>query len=162
MNIRSIAENDIEKITEIYNWYILNTPITFEVEAIHALEMKQRVQEKLQKYDWLVAEVNQEIVGYAYYGAFHPRSAYSHTVESTIYLKQDQIRKGFGQLLYRELIRSATEKGFRELIALIALPNQGSITLHQKLGFSESGVLKKVGFKFEQYIDVGIWQKSLL
>jgi L-amino acid N-acyltransferase YncA len=162
MNIRPIEDNDIEKITEIYNWYISNTPVTFEVETISPLEMKQRVQEKLEKYDWLVGEVNQEIIGYAYYGAFHPRSAYSHTVESTIYLAQEQIGKGFGKLLYGELIRSATENGFRELIALIALPNQGSITLHQKLGFEESGVLKKVGFKFEQYIDVGIWQKSLL
>lgn len=162
MNIRKVKDDDIEKITEIYNWYILNTIITFEIEAISPLEMRNRVQDKVEKYSWLVAELDQEIIGYAYYGAFHPRAAYSHTVESTIYLAQENTRKGFGKALYRELLKSAKAQGLRELIGLIALPNQGSTGLHQKLGFEEIGVLRKVGYKFDRYIDVGIWQKSML
>lgn len=161
MNIRQVKDDDIAKITEIYNWYILNTTITFEVEAISPLDMKQRVQEKVEKYDWLVGELDREIVGYAYYGAFRSRSAYNHTVESTIYLAKENIGKGFGKPLYGALVKSAKEYGFRELIGVIALPNQGSTILHQKLGFEEIGVLKKVGYKFDRYIDVGIWQKSL-
>ena len=161
MNIRQVQDKDIARITEIYNWYILNTTITFEIEAISSLEMKKRIQEKVEKYDWLVGEFNQEIIGYAYYGSFRPRPAYNHTVESTIYLAQESIGKGFGKPLYSELTQLAKERGFRELIGVIALPNKGSTLLHQKLGFEETGVLKKVGYKFDQYIDVGIWQKSM-
>ncbi len=161
MNIRQVKDDDIERIAEIYNWYILNTTITFETEAISPLEAKKRIQDKVENHDWLVGESNQEIIGYAYYGSFRSRSAYNHTVESTIYLAQESIGKGFGKSLYGELIKSAKEHGFRELIGVIALPNQGSIALHQKLGFEEIGVLKNVGHKFERYINVGIWQKSI-
>ncbi|MBD3880975.1 N-acetyltransferase family protein [Phormidium tenue FACHB-886] len=160
MKIRRIEDDDIARITEIYNWYILNTTITFEVEAISPLEMRKRVQAKIEKHDWLVGEVNQQIIGYAYYGAYRSRAAYSHTVESSIYLAQESTGKGFGKSLYGELVRSAKEHGFRELIGIIALPNQGSTILHRKLGFEEIGVLKNVGHKFDRYINVGIWQKS--
>lgn len=162
MNVRQVKDDDIMKITEIYNWYILNTTITFETETISPLKMKKRVQEKVAKHDWLVGELNQEIIGYAYYGSFRSRSAYNHTVELTIYLSQESTGKGFGKSLYGELIKSAKEHRFRELIGVIALPNQKSTILHQKLGFEEIGVLKKVGYKFNRYIDVGIWQKSML
>ena len=162
MNIRQVQDKDIPKIIEIYNWYILNTTITFEIKAISFLEMKKRIQEKIEKYDWLVGEFNQEIIGYAYYSSFRTRPAFNHTVESSIYLAQESIGKGFGKPLYSELTESAKKRGFRELIGVIALPNQGSIALHQKLGFQEIGVLKNVGYKFDNYIDVGIWQKSIL
>jgi L-amino acid N-acyltransferase YncA len=161
VNIRQIKDDDIVKITAIYNWYILNTAITFEIEAISPLTMQQRVHEKLENHDWLVGESDQEIVGYAYYGAFHARAAYNHTVEATIYLAQEQTGKGYGKSLYGALMQSAKDHGFREAIGVIALPNSGSTTLHQKLGFSEVGVLKNVGYKFDRYIDVGIWQKSI-
>lgn len=161
MNIRPVQEADIAKITEIYNWYILNTIITFEIEPVTPEEMQKRVQEKVANYDWLVGEVDRDIIGYAYYGSFRSRSAYSHTVESTIYLAPDSAGKGFGTSLYRELIASATAQGFREVIGVIALPNPGSVSLHRKTGFEEMGVLKRVGYKFETYIDTGIWQKSL-
>ncbi len=161
MKIRQIQDEDIKRITELYNWYILNTTVTFETEVINPLAMKERVQEKVEKYDWLVGELEQKVIGYAYYGSFRSRPAYNHTVELTIYLAQESIGKGFGKLLYSELIQSAEERGFRELIGVIALPNPGSTVLHQKLGFQEIGVLKRVGHKFDRYIDVGIWQKSI-
>lgn len=161
MKIRQIQDKDIVRITEIYNWYILNTTVTFETEVISPPVMKKRVQEKVEKYDWLVGELDQKVIGYAYYGLFRSRPAYNHTVELTIYLTQESIGKGFGKPLYSELIQSAKKRGFRELIGVIALPNLGSTALHQKLGFEEIGVLKRVGHKFDRYIDVGIWQKSI-
>lgn len=161
MNIRPVNDHDIERITDIYNWYILNTIITFELTVIRPEDMYQRVHEKLRTYDWIVGEVDHEIVGYAYYGAFHARAAYNHTVETTIYLAQNHLGKGFGTSLYRELIDLARAKNFRELIGIIALPNSSSTTLHHKLGFREVGMLQKVGYKFNRYIDVGIWQKSI-
>lgn len=161
MEIRRVQEADIETITAIYNWYILNTPITFEIEAINSEEMQRRVHSKREKFDWLVGEVNGEVIGYAYYGAYHMRAAYDHTVETSIYLAQHQTGKGFGKALYQSLIDAAKERGFREMIGIIALPNPSSIALHQRFGFEEIGRLKRVGYKFERYLDVGIWQRSL-
>ncbi|MGE0682538.1 MAG: N-acetyltransferase family protein [Candidatus Binatia bacterium] len=161
MRIRRAMAEDAERLAEIYNWYILNTIITFETDVVSPQEMEKRLQEKITTHDWLVGEVNQELIGYAYYGSFRTRAAYNHTVESTIYLSQESLGKGFGRILYANLIESVKGCGFREVIGVIALPNPQSIALHQAMGFAEVGVLKGVGYKFERYIDVGIWQLSV-
>jgi len=161
MHIRSVDHQDVAQLTEIYNWYISNTIITFELVPISSSEMQRRIQDKVAKYTWLVGVLGQEVIGYAYYGAFHPRAAYEHTVEMSIYLAQTHLGQGFGKALYGALIRSAEEQNFRELVGIIALPNQGSIALHRSLGFEEIGILKRVGYKFDRYIDVAIWQKSI-
>lgn len=157
--IRRAEPGDAKIMSEIYNWYILHSTVTFETKAIDELEMRRRIQEKLATHDWLVAEVSGQIVGYAYYGAFRPRPAYAHTVESTIYLSEGSVGKGFGTLLYSTLIRSAVQKGFLELIGVIALPNAASVKLHAKLGFREAGRLEGIGRKFGSYIDVALWQR---
>lgn len=161
LDIRRVCDSDIDRIAEIYNWYILNATVTFEIEAISPEEMRQRVRDRLEKYDWLVAEAEGQIVGYAYYGAFHSRAAYQYTVETTIYLAWDNIRRGIGKTLYGQLLDSARARGFREAVGVVALPNPSSEALHHKLGFQEIGTLKNVGYKFGKYLDVGIWQKSL-
>jgi L-amino acid N-acyltransferase YncA len=158
--IRRASDSDAEAIAEIYNAYVLNSIITFETTPVDASEMRQRIKEKLAKYDWIVGELNHQIVGYAYYGSFRPRAAYSHTVESTIYLSEGSTGRGLGKSLYAALIQSATEKGFRELIGVIALPNPASVTLHRALGFEEVGVLHGVGHKFGKYVDISLWQRS--
>ncbi|HXC24669.1 MAG TPA: GNAT family N-acetyltransferase [Gemmatimonadaceae bacterium] len=160
MNIRRVTATDAEQITEIYNWHVLNTIVTFETTAVTPAEMRQRIQDTLANHDWIVGECNQQVIGYAYYGPFRARAAYSHTVESTIYLSSDVTGRGFGKSLYAALIASATSKDFREMIGVIALPNPASIALHQTLGFQDIGVLRGVGYKFGQYIDVGLWQRS--
>jgi L-amino acid N-acyltransferase YncA len=161
LTIRKACEEDAQIVSEIYNWYVLNTAVTFETEAVEIAEIKRRIREKLATHDWLVAEINQQIVGYAYYRSFRPRAAYGHTVESTIYLSANSVGKGFGRALYDALVRSARERGFRELIGVIALPNPGSVALHSSLGFREVGVLRAVGNKFGKYVDVALWQRSV-
>jgi len=161
MQIRQATTGDAARIAEIYNWYILHTIITFETDTVSPQDMTKRIQEKLISYDWLVGKVNREVIGYAYYGSFRSRAAYHHTVESTIYLSQESMGKGFGRTLYAKLLESVKGHGFREVIGVIALPNPQSIALHRALGFAEVGVLKKVGYKFERYVDVGLWQLSI-
>jgi len=160
LHIRRASEADADRIAGIYNWYVLNTIITFETAGVSPNEMRQRIHEKLMQFDWVVGESNHQIVGYAYYGSFRPRAAYGHTVESTVYLAQESTGKGFGKRLYSALIESATKKGFRELIGVIALPNPASLALHQALGFREAGLLRGVGHKFGEYVDVALWQRS--
>lgn len=161
MQIRQATADDAARITEIYNWYVRNTIITFETAVVSPQDMTLRIQEKRSTHDWLVAEVNQAICGYAYYGPFRGRAAYQHTVESTIYLAQESIGQGFGRALYTQLLEFVRKHGFREVVGVIALPNPQSIALHHKVGFVEVGVLKNVGYKFGRYIDVALWQKSL-
>ena len=161
LSIRQAEERDAGRIAEIYNHYILNTKITFETEAGSAEEMAERIRGKINKYDWLVAEDDGVIVGYAYYGEFRARAAYQYTVESTVYVAESMIRKGIGGMLYDRLIESAMHKGFREMIAGIALPNEESVALHYKKGFKEAGVFRGIGYKFGEYIDVAFMQRSL-
>jgi L-amino acid N-acyltransferase YncA len=162
MNIRRVKTDDASHIIEIYNWYILNTTITFETEPVTLDEMKNRIKDKLSNYDWLVGEIDNKIIGYAYYGSFRPRAAYKHTVESTIYLSKDYKGKGLGNELYTHLIESAKRKGFREILGVIALPNPESMGFHRKKGFIDVGTMKNIGYKFGRYIDVALLQKSLI
>ena len=162
MRIRRATADDAARIAEIYNWYIRHTIITFETEAVSSQDMMYRMQEKLRTHDWLVGEVNQTICGYAYYGPFRTRAAYQHTIESTIYLSQESIGHGFGKVLYTHLLESARNRGFREVVGVIALPNPQSLALHRNVGFCEVGVLKNVGCKFGRYIDVALWQMSVV
>jgi L-amino acid N-acyltransferase YncA len=161
MIIRQATIEDAHAITEIYNWYITNTVISFEITPVTLEEMTKRMKEKLEHYDWLVGEIDNEIVGYAYYGTFRPREAYHHSVEASIYLVQGCTGRGFGKALYESLIDSAKKHGFREMVGVITLPNPASIALHEALGFKLVGVNTNIGYKFGRYIDVGMWQLSL-
>ena len=161
LEVRQATVDDTEKVCEIYNWYIANTIITFELEPITPTEMQERILEKLQKFEWLVAELNGEIVGYAYAGVFRARAAYDHTIESSIYLAHNITGKGFGRVLYQALIDRCRDLGFKEMIGGAALPNDASIKIHEQLGFEKIGVFPRVGFKFGNFIDVGFWQLRL-
>ncbi len=161
LQIRQASPLDTQRICEIYNWYVLNTIITFELEPISESEMAERIAQKLKKYDWLVGEYEQKIVGYAYTGSFRARAAYDHSTELSVYLDHTKTGQGFGVMLYQAMIDRCRELGFKELIGGVALPNETSVKLHERLGFQKIGVFPRVGFKFDRYIDVGFWQLSL-
>jgi len=158
--IRPATPADAAAVAEIYNWYIANTVITFEVEPVSASEMAQRMDTARAAHDWLVLDGGSELLGYAYAGRFHARAAYRHTAESTIYLRHGCEGKGLGTTLYTELMRRIFAGGYQQLIGAIALPNEPSVRLHEKLGFVQVGQLKRVGHKFERWIDVGYWQRE--
>jgi L-amino acid N-acyltransferase YncA len=161
LNVRRATRNDAAQLADIYNGYVAHTNVTFETETVPIEKMRRRVEERLEKYEWLVGELGQRIVGFAYYGPFRPRGAYFRTVESTIYLAQNSRGQGFGGRLYAALMDSASQKGFREVIGVIALPNPASIALHAGLGFREAGFSRCVGLKLGGYHDVALWQRSL-
>lgn len=159
--LRAATAGDAEAIARIYNHYVRETIITFETEPVEVSEMARRIASISVKYDWLVAEADGKLAGYAYYGQFRTRAAYDHTVESTVYVAPDGMGKGVGRALYSELLAAARRRGYREAIGVIALPNPASLALHAAMGFVEVGLLKRVGCKFGDYIDVGLWQVSL-
>jgi phosphinothricin acetyltransferase len=110
---------------------------------------------------WLVAEQNRQVVGYAYAGKWHGRSAYRFTAESTVYLHEQFVGCGLGRELYEALLLELRSKSVHAVIGGIALPNPASVALHEKLGFEKAAHYREVGFKFGRWIDVGYWQKML-
>jgi L-amino acid N-acyltransferase YncA len=156
--IRAATAADAAAIAGIYNWYVANTTITFEVDPVSAEEMAGRITAVLAAHEWLVLERAGELLGYAYAARFHQRAAYRHTTESTIYLRHGLEGKGLGRLLYSELVQRTFARNYRHLIGAIALPNDPSVRLHEHLGFTKAGHLLRIGNKFGRWIDVGYWQ----
>ncbi|HET9341337.1 MAG TPA: GNAT family N-acetyltransferase [Candidatus Eremiobacteraceae bacterium] len=161
MIIRRATESDARMVAAIYNYYIVSSTSTFETEPVDTSTIASRMRERLERHDWLVGDVDGRIAGYAYYGSFRSRPAYGHTVESTVYVDPDEIGKGYGRQLYAALLGSAGAKGFKQAIGFISLPSPASIALHRSLGFEEAGLLQAVGFKFDRYIDVAVYQRGL-
>lgn len=156
--IRSVTLEDAREIAEIYNYYVLNSCVTFEELEFSAEEMRGRIEATNLKFPWLVFEKDSEILGYAYATMWKPRSAYKHTVESTVYLKKEATKNGIGSLLYAALIDQLTDLGFHAVIGGISLPNEASIALHEKFGFEKIAQFKEVGYKFKKRIDVGYYE----
>jgi len=112
-------------------------------------------------HEWLVAERDGKIVGYAYGGTHRTRRAYDWTVEVSAYVDQDAQRGGIGRELYLALFDRLKARGYRLLVSGITLPNERSVGFHQALGFTRVGVFRNIGFKFETWYDVGWWQLDL-
>jgi phosphinothricin acetyltransferase len=156
--IRAATRADAAAIAEIYNWYVAHTVITFEVDPVSADEMARRIEAVLAAHEWLVLDRKGEVLGYAYAGRFRERAAYSLATESTIYLRHGHEGKGLGGPLYAELVRRTFARGYRHLVGAIALPNDPSVRLHERLAFVKAGHLFRIGRKFDRWIDVGNWQ----
>ncbi len=159
--IRSATPDDAARIAAIYNHYVANTVISFEEEAVSESEMKARIARGLAAGPWLVAEVDGAVVGYAYAAPWSARTGYRNSVETTVYVALSHAGKGLGSELYRALIERLKSQGFHCALAVIALPNPGSVALHEKLGFRKVGELMEVGFKLGRWVNVGYWQLLL-
>ena len=157
--IREIVASDSEQICNIYNYYIENTIITFEEKTISVSDMQERIQSS--KLPWLVFEENNKVLGYAFASEWKARCAYRFSVEVSIYLDHKKTGKKIGTPLYKELISQLKNLNYHSLIAGIALPNEASVKFHEKFGFEKVAHFKKVGFKFDKFIDVGYWQLEL-
>jgi len=160
--IRSANTDDCSDLAAIYNHYILNSCATFETKTVDGDEMAQRLADvQAAQLPWLLAESSGEIAGYAYAAPWSAREAYRLSVESTIYLRDDQTGKGIGLPLYTALVDAVRKRSMRTMIGGIALPNEPSIYLHEQLGFRKTGEFKQVGFKQDRWVDVGYWQLLL-
>jgi len=160
--VRPVTSGDAEAITRIYNHYILNTIITFEEQPISATEMAGRMEGVASaQLPWLVAEQHGNVLGYTYAGRWNSRYGYRFSVESTVYLDPAAAGRGVGSKLYGNLLDILRDMKLHVVIGGIALPNPSSVALHEKLGFRKVAHYREVGYKFDQWIDVGYWQASL-
>lgn len=161
--IRAVKQEDAKAISDIYNHYITNTVITFEEETVNAKEMSNRITRvKNAGLPWLIVEDETgHLLGYAYASKWRERFSYRFSVEVTVYLSPQHAGKGLGTLLYVELFRQLKAKNIHSVIGGITLPNEASVGVHEKLGMKKVAHFHEVGFKFEQWLDVGYWQGTL-
>ncbi len=156
--IRKVKISDAREICSIYNHYIENTVITFEEVPLKTSEMAKRIREVGRNHPWIVYVERGHVLGYAYAAKWKTRSAYRHTLESTVYLHHEAIGKGIGTKLYKALLQILKKQGCHAVLGCIAIPNKGSVSLHEKFGFRKVAHFKQVGLKFGRWIDVGYWE----
>lgn len=159
--IRDVEERDIARITQIYNWYIVNGVETFETEPLTVEQMRSRVRAISATHPYIVAEEDGEVVAYAYAHPWKERAAYAATWETTVYADHTCVRRGLGTSLMRVLIDRCRRQGCRVLIACITGCNAPSIAMHRKLGFFRASHFKGVGVKMGRTLDVTDYELRL-
>ena len=163
-SMRDAKPADLPHIREIYNYYVRNSTVTFDTEAmtLRAWKTKYAYLAKL-GMPFIVAESPRGIIlGYALVAPWKQKRAYRFTVENSIYLGPAAAGKGLGQALLAELIEKSKAAGLKEIIAVIADQGAGaSLHLHEKFGFKEIGRMGRVGYKFDRWLGTVMMQKSL-
>ena len=166
MKIRIAAERDAEELLEIYAPYVEKTAISFEYKVPSVQEFEQRIRRVLEKYPYIVAEKDGQIVGYAYAGVFKDRAAYDRAVETTVYVRNNQQRTGIGRRLYEALERSLELQNILNLNACIACTKEedeyltnNSVQFHEHMGYRQVGEFRKCGYKFGRWYDM-VWMEK--
>jgi L-amino acid N-acyltransferase YncA len=158
--IRLATRDDAEQVQAIYAPYCY-TPISFETEPPSVEEMRGRLTKVLCQYPWLVCEDGGEVLGYTYAMQHRERAAYRWSVDTTVYVRQGQQRRGVGRALYTSLLAVLPLQGYVNAYAGVTLPNPASVGLHEAVGFQPVGVYRQVGFKCGSWHDVAWFQRPL-
>jgi L-amino acid N-acyltransferase YncA len=159
--IRIASPGDAKGMLDIYAPYIENTSFTFETETPSIEAFGDRIDSYLVTYPWLVCELDGRVAGYAYASKHRERTAYQWSVESSVYIHNDYLRCGVGRALYIALIEILKLQQFRNVYAVINLPNERSVVFHESMGFEYFAVYRNVGYKLGKWKNVGWWQLQL-
>ena len=161
-DVRLATPSDLPGILAISNWAALNTAANFAIEPETSDVWRAEYDETHEMFPWLVAADDAgAIVGFVKAGPWKGRCAYEWTAETTVYVMPDQYGKRIGTALYTRLVETLRAQGYRTLLGGITQPNAASIRLHETLGFCKVALFEAVGWKFEQWHDVGYWQLNL-
>lgn len=168
VTIRVAREEDAKELLAIYTPYVEHTAITFEYDVPSVEEFSERIRHIQQKYPYLVAQIDGQIVGYAYASAFKTRAAYDWAVETSIYVKMDQKRKGIGTKLYDTLEQILKKQGIINVNACIAYPEENdeyltkdSVYFHEKTGYHLVGQFHQCGYKFQRWYHM-VWMEKFI
>ena len=166
--IRDAKETDAKAIQAIYAPYVEQTAVTFEYNVPSEEEFSRRIESVKQKYPWIVAERNGQMVGYAYASAFKPRDAYQWAVETSIYVNQSLKRCGIGRQLHEALEQRLKAQGILNMNACISFIDpedeyltQDSVRFHERLGYQKVAHFHQCGKKFNRWYDM-IWMEKLI
>jgi phosphinothricin acetyltransferase len=161
--IRPADRADLPRLTEIYNHYVVHTPVTFDLEP-YTVERRAAWFEQFApsgRHRLLVAGENGLVLGYAGTTRFRVKPAYDTTVETTVYVAQEAMGKGLGRKLYAGLFAALADENINRIVAGYTLPNSGSAKLHDDFGFKPVGIFSEVGYKFGRYWDVTWTERPL-
>lgn len=160
--IRAATSADAARCAEIYRPFVTDNWVSFETDPPDEAEMAARIAAYAASHAWLIAETPAgEIAGYAYGSPHRTRAAYATSADVAVYVDPAFARQGIGRALYAALFPLLRDKGAHAAFAGIALPNPGSIGLHEAMGFAPIGVYREVGWKMDGWRDVGWWQRLL-
>ena len=162
--IKQISIDHLKEAHKIYNYYIKNSYSNFEEKKISFKDFIMNYKNiNSKKLPYLVALKNKNVVGIAYLSKFREKSGYRYAFENTIYVHNKYLRQGIGYKLLKELITLSKKiKKIKIIVAVIAgIDSEGSIKIHKNLGFKNSGILKKIGFKNGKWIDSILMQKNV-
>lgn len=159
--IRIAKKEDAASMLDIYAPFILNSGITQETEVPYVENFQQRIITTLEERPWLVCLIDNEIAGYAYAGKHRERKGYQWCTEPSVYISQKFYRYGIANALYTALFEILNLQHYVNAYAVITLPNEKSVTFHEKFGFSYLATYKNIGYKLGQWHDVGWWQKKI-
>lgn len=163
-SIRDAVTADLPAVAAIYTHYVLRTTTTFNTEVRTPAEWKTRFADgkNLLGHHFLVAEADGVVVGFVETRQFRPKQAYSRSVELSVYVAPDAHGNGYGgQLMDTLITRLTNEAEVHRLYAVIALPNDESVALHEKHGFIHRGTLTEAGYKFGRYLDVAYYERAV-
>jgi len=160
--IRPGVREDLPQIVEIYNYYVAETHITFDIDPVDLADRIAWFEDfsAREQYQLWVAQSEGGLLGYAHARAFRPKAAYQTSVEVTVYLAADNNIRGLGSRLYEALFASLEKLDVHRAYGGIALPNDASIALHLKFGFEPLYIQSEVGRKFGRYYDVQWFEKK--
>ncbi len=165
MKVRPAVEADLPALTEIYNHYVIHTPITFDTHPFTPDARRRWFDDHTTggpRIRLLVAaDDSNRVAGYATTSRFRPKDAYDTTVESSIYCSAACVGRGLGTLLYTEMFNSLAAEDINRIVAGMTIPNEASLALHRRFGFRSVGVFSAVGRKFDRYWDVEWFERPL-
>lgn len=163
MQIRDAVDADAPAIAAIYNHAVVNTTAIWnEVQVDAANRVGWMADRRRLGYPVLVAvDGDGTVLGYASFGDWRAFDGYRHTVEHSVYVRTDRRGGGIGKALMQALIGRARDIGKHVMVAAIEAGNQGSIALHEALGFRRTGLMPQVGMKFGRWLDLAFLQLIL-
>lgn len=161
-SIRPATAADAARCAEIYRPFVTDNWVSFELDPPDEAEMAGRIAAYGASHGWLIAQATDgSIAGYAYGSPHRTRAAYATSIDVAVYVDPAFARQGVGRALYDALLPLMKDQGFHAAFAGIALPNDGSIGLHEAVGFTPLGIYREVGWKMDGWRDVGWWQRLL-
>jgi phosphinothricin acetyltransferase len=163
LRVRPARRSDLPELTGIYNHYIVNTAITFDIEPFTVEQRGKWFDEHADtgRHRLLVAEDRGRVIGFAGTGSFRNKRAYETSVETSIYCAPDSVGRGVGTAMYRELFDAIAREDINRILAGITLPNDASIALHERFGFRRAAVFTQNGRKFGRFWDVAWYERPL-
>jgi phosphinothricin acetyltransferase len=159
--IRLAKESDLARINDIYNYYVLNSTCTYQTEPETAAGRAAWFKMHGPQHPIIVAERAGQVVGWGSLSKFHPREAYSRTVEDSVYVQEDLHSQGIGSALMQGMVERAKALGHHTIIAAVDSEQPASLALHKKYGFVEAGRLREAGFKFGKWLDAIYMQRMV-